>query len=269
MRGHPFGFAAFLLCLTSGHVVAQDKLATELLRFEAATIKPPPPLPANVPRLIQLKMLPGGRLVVSALPLKTLIQAAFRLGNWQISGAESWMTNEPYDIEATPPENLRSSIKNLQHSWYSIEDPQVREMLQALLIDRFQLKFHRENKNGDVYLLVKSGKPVRLKEAESGEKADSFGTVGYANGRWVIHATTMAQLAKFASDVVLHAPVEDRTGMSGAFDYEEMTVDPEGGANDHNASFMRLIPEVGLKLERTRGPVETLVIDHAARPTEN
>ena len=34
-------------------------------------------------------------------------------------------------------------------------------------------------------------------------------------------------------------------------------------------SFLRLIPELGLKLERTKGPAVTLVIDHAEKPSAN
>jgi uncharacterized protein (TIGR03435 family) len=34
-------------------------------------------------------------------------------------------------------------------------------------------------------------------------------------------------------------------------------------------SFLRFVPELGLKLERGKGPVEVFVIDHAARPSPN
>jgi len=48
-------------------------------------------------------------------------------------------------------------------------------MLQALLIDRFQLKFHRETKTGDVYLLEQSGKPLALHL-----------NIGYVGAEWNI-----------------------------------------------------------------------------------
>jgi len=38
---------------------------------------------------------------------------------------------------------------------------------------------------------------------------------------------------------------------------------------DNSESFLRLLPEMGLKLERTKGPVDTLVIDHAETPSPN
>jgi len=108
--------------------------------FEVASIKPVDP---NVPHMVGVKVYPGGRVMLSSLPLKTLTAIAFRLSYWQISGGDAWIEKDDYNVEAKPSENLRSSIKNLRYTLYGIEDQQLREMLQALLIDRFQLKFHR------------------------------------------------------------------------------------------------------------------------------
>jgi uncharacterized protein (TIGR03435 family) len=81
----------------------------------------------------------------------------------------------------------------------------------------------------------------------------------------------MAQFAKFASDAYLHAPVLDRTALSGPFDYSQATPDVEQAYSGpiHEASFINMITTVGLKLVRTRGPIETLVIDKAERPSSN
>ena len=76
----------------------------------------------------------------------------------------------------------------------------------------------------------------------------------------------MPQLAKFASDYVLHAPVVDRTELSGSFDYKQSQPDLEPNYSDNTDSFLRLMPELGLKFERSKGPVEIFVIDHAAKP---
>lgn len=99
-----------------------------------------------------------------------------------------------------------------------MEDARLREMLQALLIDRFQLKFHRETKSGDVYLLERTDKTLALRQSESlSNSADttaggrSFSSIGYADRRWVVSSSSMPQVAKFASDYVLQVPVLDRT----------------------------------------------------------
>ena len=66
---------------------------------------------------------------------------------------------------------------------------------------------------------------------------------------------------------ILNAPVFDRTGLSGQYYFDV------GFANNDDVAFPDLIAAVkdlGLKLERQRGPVEFLVIDHIAKaPTEN
>src|SRR6185312_13129631 len=121
---------------------------------------------------------------------------------WQISGGEAWTEKDNYDIEAKPPENLRSRIKSLRYSWYEIRDPQLRGMLQALLIKRFQLQFHREIKIGDEYLLQQSGKTLRLHPVEIPNAEEDpggsrgFESVGYAGGQWDISDAGMPYLAK-------------------------------------------------------------------------
>ena len=195
---------------------------------------------------------------------------------WQISGGDAWIEKEQYDVEAKPTEKVRSNIKDLRHTLFGIEDQSLRAMMQAVLIDRFQLKFHQETKTGDVYLLERNGKAVALRAAEipsadADPSADrkSFGSIGYVGGRWSLFATTMPQLAKFASDYVLHAPVLDRTGLTGAFDYKQRAADPEPNYSDNSDSFLRWMPEIGLKLERSKGPVEIFIIDQAAKPSAN
>ncbi len=98
----------------------------------------------------------------------------------------------------------------------------------------------------------------------------AFGSVGYVGGKWSVFATTMPQLAKFASDFILHVPVLDRTDLAGSFDYKQPQPDLEPNySGDQSASFRSYLSELGLKLERSQGPIESFVIDHAAKPTPN
>jgi uncharacterized protein (TIGR03435 family) len=101
--------------------------------------------------------------------------------------------------------------------------------------------------------------------------SDTFGSIGFAAGRWVIGNTAMPQLARFASDYVLHAPVLDPTELVGCFDYKQPTRLPQSEATygDPSDSFLCLLPEHGLKLYRANQPVEVFVIDHAAKPLPN
>jgi uncharacterized protein (TIGR03435 family) len=255
-----------LACWAVSPATAQNGAAN---RFEVASVKPVVPNP-NVPLMAGVTVRPGGRVVLSGMPLKGLIGTAFRLSFWQISGGDNWMDKDLYVIEAKAPEN--SGITNFNYSLYDIDDARLREMLQALLIDRFQLRVHRETKTGDAHQLTRTNKPLGLSPAkipEGGDPASIRGDIGYAGGRWVIRSFTMPQLAKFASSYVVRASVVDLTNLSGAYDYTQTVPDQDPNYSDNTDSFLRLLRDVGLELKRSRGPVETLVIDSAERPSPN
>lgn len=267
--------ASLFLAISS--TAAAQSAATQSTRFEVATIKP---VLSGTPQMVGTTVHPGGRVEIGAVSLRSLVAIAFNLSFWQISGGDPWTDKDRYTIEAKPPESWQSHKFNLGHSWYTIEDENLRQMLQTLLIERFQLKFHRDTKAGKVYLLEKSGKKLALGQADSGSSKSNYaaglGTVGWA-GRWVIFNTSMPQLAKFTSDNILHCPVWDRTGLAGAFNYESPNYEERPAADNdqaafaewHNESFARLMDEVGLKLKSDKGPVEAFVIDNAEKPSEN
>jgi uncharacterized protein (TIGR03435 family) len=250
--------------------------AAELPRFEVASIKPSVPGPDG--RLhMDIEVYPGGRIILRARTLKGLVCTAFQLSCLQVSGGEDWTRKDLYDIEAKPSTDMQRSIKDLRHTVFDIEDEHLREMLQALLIDRFQLKYHRESKTRDVYLLERSAKALKLRPSEIApaspdptEDRSSFGGIGYVDGEWGLFRTSMPQLAKFAYDRT-GTPVLDRTGLSGPFDYRQAVPDDEPAYSGpaHIDSFMNMLSTVGLKLERSKGPVETLVIDKVEKPSAN
>lgn len=241
------------------------------LQFEAATVRPAAP-----EHSMSAHIYPGGRLLMTHYTLKTLIQVAFEIPYWGISGGEPWAANDEFDVEGKPPASAVPQIHNLRYSLFSIPDDSLRAMLQSLLIDRFQLKFHRETKTGGVYILRRGAGPLRLKPTEqpSPEKPDpqnnkSFGSIGRGSG-YSIFVTSMPELARFASTFVIHAPVIDQTGLEGAFDYRQKS-DRDGTNNvdDNLGTFRDFLSEAGLKLDRDKGPVETFVIDHAEKPSAN
>jgi len=219
---------------------------------------------------------PGGRLLMTHYTLKTLIQVAFEIPYWDISGGEPWAANDEFDVEGKPPASTAAQIHRPGYSLFSIQDDSLRAMLQSLLIDRFQLRFHRETKTGDVYILKRSGGPLRLRATEQHpENPDpqndkSFGSIGRGNGRYSIFVTSMPDLARFASTFIIHAPVIDQTGLEGPFDYRQKSdVAATNSADDSLGTFRDFLSEAGLKLDRDKGAVETFVIDHAAKPSAN
>lgn len=258
--------APVLLIFALGESSPSQQSAEPLPEFGVISIKPIAP---NTPHSVGIQVYPGGRIEISGFALRNLIAAAFDLAYWQVSGGEPWMENDIFEIAAKPSDDSRPGVRSLRHTLFRIADPQLRKMLQALLIDRFQLKFHRDTRTGDVYTLKQSGKPLRLEASESDAAASSFGSIGYAGARWVISKTTMAQLAQFAGDHILRAPVSDQTGLSGEFEYKQTVLDAQPNYASNTDSFLDMISRIGLKLERGKGPVDVLVIDGASHPPAN
>ncbi len=245
--------------------------------FEVATIKPMDPTP-GVMHMVGVKVYPGGRVVITTFSLKELICTAFDIGRWQLSGGDAWTEKQNYDIEAKAAESTPPVTYNLRHSNFTIADPRLRQMLQALPIERFQLKLHRNTMTGEVYLLEKSGRPIPLvvsKESAAKMYGEGFsGDIGFAGNRWAMYNTSMPQFATFLSNSFLHKPVLDRTGLDGAYDFRwtDADADPEDRVNFMSTvqnSYPLFVEAAGLKLTKSSGPIESFVIDHAEPPTPN
>jgi uncharacterized protein (TIGR03435 family) len=76
---------------------------------------------------------------------------------------------------------------------------------------------------------------------------------------------TMQMLATVLSGF-LGSPVEDRTALTGNYDYKlEYTPDPEPGTS----IFTALQEQIGLKLEPSRVTRQIIVIEKAEKPSAN
>jgi uncharacterized protein (TIGR03435 family) len=222
--------------------------------FEVATIKP---APAQSPRWTQTQMSSDtetGKLIYSNVNLKEVIGQAFKVQQYQISGP-SWIETERFDIVAKfPPRSARD---------------QVLLMLQGLLADRFKLTLHRETKELPVYALVvgKNGPKLTTTETETGITSNSNRTSWH-----VVAKISMRLLAEFLTNQV-GRPVVDQTGLTGPY---EITLDwavdnpTSNEAAPGPSIFTALQEQLGLKLDSTKGPVETIVVDHSEKtPPEN
>jgi uncharacterized protein (TIGR03435 family) len=176
-------------------------------------------------------------------------------------------------------------------------------MLKNLLEERFQLKTHTESKEMPVYSLVqgKGGPKLKVSDAPPPMPAGAAGLAGGGRpqmmrmGRGQIHAmgVTMKAFAQQLSQM-LGRPVTDNTGLDGYYDIE-LDYAPESGGQGGGGTmvgaggppppppgalppadtsngpsiFTALQEKLGLKLESGKGPVDILVIDSIAKPTEN
>jgi uncharacterized protein (TIGR03435 family) len=222
------------------------------MEFEAASVKPAPP--ESTDQTIDFQ--PGGRFRATNITLKGLIRTAYDVRGFQISGGPKWLDSVRYDVEAKAAGDPRA--------------PEVRRMIQALLADRFLLKLHRESREIPVYWLVVGKKGPKIQRVTD-ETRSYRASRGLLNTR-----TTMPALANVFSNW-LERVVLDRTGLEGTYDVKlewipEENVrpnEPEIASRPGASLFSAVEERLGLKLEPRKGPVETLVIEGAEKPSEN
>lgn len=242
-----------------------------LPEFEVASVRPSGP---NQREINGLYTYPGGRVVCNGCTLQYLIMEAFDVRLFQISGGPSWInaaTGARYDIEAIPPATSQSIHSNPAMA-KNPPNGEQRQMLQSLLIDRFQFKYHRETKKGSVYLLTRGNKALKLQAPRDKNAYSWAGSIGGgAPDVDGLRGTniSMPQLAIRISGW-LERPVLDRTGLQESYDFEYRTgIDDNDSTADRVSSIVTSLKELGLDLKPAKGPVETIAVDHIERPSPN
>ncbi len=259
----------FLFLLAAASALAQPS-------FEVATIKPN----AESDHRISFRIVPGGGFSATGASLRMLIAQAYNIRDFQISGGPNWISSDRFDI------NAKAEAASDRPS-----PDAFRPMLQSLLAERFQLKFHKETKELPVYALVPGKGPHKMKVAETpapggGGGPQQRGMMRIGRGQANLQGAPLSGLAQILAQQ-LGRPVIDKTGLTGNFDIElKWTPEPGqgggpfGGAPPPGAApppadnggpsiFTAIQEQLGLKLETTKGPVEIYVIDSASKPTEN
>jgi uncharacterized protein (TIGR03435 family) len=204
----------------------------------------------------------NGLLTATNAPVLMMIQQAFHVKDFQVSGGPGWLATERYDIEAKMENN-------------DISDDDLWLSLQPLLIERFHLKFHRETKQLPVFALtvVKGGPKFSAhKESTDGNDQLRIGvSIGSGRGKLTATKTSMARLCDSLGHQVDRIVV-DNTGLKGEYDLTfEWSPNHDGSTSiDAGLSIFDALPEqLGLKLESTKGPVDVIVIDAADRRSAN
>jgi uncharacterized protein (TIGR03435 family) len=182
--------------------------------------------------------------------------------DYQVSGLPGWARSDTFDIEAKMDDGTLAALQKLPLKEQAIQ-PQF--MLQALLADRFKLRVRRETKEMPIYALVIAKGGFKLKESQASLTMWTGG-----GGRITITAGQIDNLA-FGLSGEADRIVVNQTGITGKYDIAlKWTPDDQQGTPDAGPTLFTAIEEqLGLKLVATTGPVDTLVIDHVERPSEN
>jgi uncharacterized protein (TIGR03435 family) len=222
--------------------------------FEVASVK------ASQPGAQSIEPGPSS-LTMRHVRMNACIAWAFNIQEPQIIGL-NWLNDVTFDIFAK--------------SAAPAAETDLRNMLQAVLVDRFKLTFHRETREIPALTLVVSSKGHKLKPAEKS------GDPSFRTGKMSLTGTgaTLGELILFLSRE-LREPVIDQTGLKGLFNYtldinayvtDEMRKSGGDGppleANSIIAQAMQA--QLGLKVEAKKVAVSMLVVDHLEKsPIEN
>ena len=239
-------------------------------KFDVASIK------RNVTGSQAWRLGPPGRGQISIvnMSLADIIVQSFRTSRPMMVGGPDWIRNTNYDIVGRGADS-------------TVGNPEVWEMMRSLLIERFHLKYHAEEREMPVYALTVAKGGHKLTLGENGMCAEAI-KVGKACGDILIPpfgvAVVNMPIGSLLNGLTRRTgrPVIDKTGLTGRYDVnvtwlpdgakledlDVTNIPPEFRPQDMGI-FEALERQAGLRLQAAREPVPVLVIDSVSEPDEN
>jgi uncharacterized protein (TIGR03435 family) len=235
------------------------------------------------------------------LPLRFMIAIAWNFNpddSDRIVGPK-WLDSAHFDILAKIGADTATQKGS---NGLPVDSQDLIKMLQALIAERFQMKFHLEDRTLPAYTLTAVSpklKPAADPNARTrctegpGPEAQQ---PGYKDPRTVnpvlnrlmyCQNMTMPQVARKFQEIAggyIHSDVVDNTGLKGSYDFTLSfssagqgagggAAPPGGDASDPNGAltlFDAVSRQLGLKLAKEKRPIPVLVIDSInEKPSEN
>ncbi len=205
---------------------------------------------------------PLGRCVITDARLSHLIGIAYGVSMQTLDTGPDWIQRGDlrFDVQAKA-ENPASATRQ-----------QLLAMLQNLLVERFQMKFHYVTKEepGFALVVVKNGPKLHTSTSED-EKLTFLGPNGEELPKPMGNAvkvkaqkcsvSTLKDLVAFAGNI---GPGVDKTGLTGVYDFT-LSWNEEDGPSLVSA----LRDQLGLQVRPEKVPVARFVLDSAEKPTPN
>ncbi len=241
--------------------------------FDVVTVKPVPP--GRGGKNIGFD---GHHFIFRGANLDDMIALGYGMHTKQIVGAPDWAGKDLFDVEGTPDVPGTPNQK------------QIQSLLQNLLADRFQLKFHNEQRELAVYAItVAGGGPKLTQTTARPDDASGMGFGPNPGGQGVTamgRNLTMPDFAMWFQSAVTDRPVVDQTGIKGRYDLRlKWTPDDSqfaqfGGIGFHVPAasdaadappnlYTAFTEQLGLKIEAVKAPDQVMVIDSVEKPGAN
>jgi uncharacterized protein (TIGR03435 family) len=249
----PARLAAVVIMLTAAGAGLRGQAPTTApLVFDAASIKPNTSGGSTVGPHVRT-----GQVTFRNEPVWAILWFAYG-GNRAdfMDRLPAWAQREGFDLVARGPATTVDETTT---------------MLQHLLEERFALRMHSETREDDGFALTvidqhgMLGPGLRRSSLRCPPATPC--TFAFASGSQVATGAQWSDVLR-AIGVAVRRPLEDRTGLSGTFDYE-LTWTPglPAGAPDGVDAFQALRDQFGLKVEGAKVQVPVRVVDHIERPS--
>lgn len=262
-------------------VVRVIPLSAQVLRangplpsFEVATIKPlegaPPPMPDGPPPM------PRDEVRVFA-NTRILISMAYNVQGFaksEIVGGPAWLDDQIYEVHAKINGRLSEAMQQMPGGEST---QQIELMEQSLLAERFKLKAHFETRELPEFALVAAKGGPKLTPADPSLPPNGSTRISKGqNQELKSTGSTVQDLVRMlqSESETGERPIIDKTGLTGSYDFTlKWTRDQTPDASESQAGdpslFTALAEQLGLRLVRTKGLVEVVVIDSIERPSPN
>jgi uncharacterized protein (TIGR03435 family) len=258
--------------------------------FEVAEVKQSPPGSDGPPRM---QLLPTGQVNGNNAPLNRVIQLAWNLPSEQFLVGPKWLETNKYEFIARVYANAGPNA-NVQQ-----DEDIARQMLQALLVERFQIKYHMEDRSMPAFTLkadnpkMTKGDPTKRTRCFEGVPPGSPAAARPPQfGRQVTcQNISMAQFGAWLPSIAggyTQVPAIDMTGLDGGYDFTlnfspiGLVQGPRPDAGNAQPGTAALDPtgalslldavrqQLGIRLEETKRPLPVMVIDSISeKPTDN
>lgn len=225
--------------------------------FEVASVKP------NLAddRIVTVHIDPGGRFTARGYTLALLIQRAYGVMDWNISGGPAWIRVDRYDVAA------KANIEG------EFTEAMLRPMLANLLADRFKLRLRPSTERVPGYALQVARRGDGLRTSA----ADNPYSFRFSNLGMSAQGISMRDFARFFGGKLGFILV-DETGLPGFYDFDVnwkvqpgnpagafLGADPRDPLRD--AALEALRARLGLRVVPKKVTIETLVVEHAEKVT--
>lgn len=239
--------------------------------FEVATIKPSDPKRNGW----GIHVNRSGMFETLNTTLADLVKFAYDVHPKQVIGAPAWFDSDRFDLSAKPDTPGIPTVKQMQ------------VMLKKLLADRFSLTFHKEQKELSAYAITVAKDGVKFKKEENAKiPVPGFG--GRPQNGFNVHNATMAEFASVMQAQFMDEPVVDHTGLGDTrytfvlkftpdpgmrpFGSGSAPPEPAPAVADPDAPpdlYSAMEQQLGLRMQKTKAPVDVMVIDKVDKPSAN